>query len=52
MELSGIAVVLVVELDVRVRHGSLSIHMVVVHFPLMHIVEVELVMPLAYCNCC
>jgi hypothetical protein len=47
VELSGI----VVELDARVRHGSLSIHMVVVHFPLMHIVEVELVMPLAYCSC-
>jgi hypothetical protein len=47
VELSGI----LVELDVRVRHGSLYIHMVVVHFPLMHIVEVELVMPLAYCSC-
>jgi hypothetical protein len=50
VELSSIAVA--VELDVRVWHGSLSIHMVVMHFPLMHIVEVELVIPLAYCNCC
>lgn len=49
VELSGIVVV---ELDVIVRHGSFSIHMVVTHFPLIHIVEVELVMPVAYCNCC
>jgi hypothetical protein len=42
----------IVELDAIVRHGSLSIHMVVVHFPLMHIVEVELVIPFANCNRC
>ena len=43
---------IVVELDVIVRHGSLSMHVVVVHFPLMHNVEVELVIPSAYCSCC
>ena len=42
----------VVELDVIVRHGSLSMHIVVVHFPLTHNVEVELVRPSAYCSCC
>jgi hypothetical protein len=42
----------VVELDGIVLHGSLSMHIVVVHFPLMHNVEVELVRPLAYCSCC
>ena len=42
--LSGIVVV---ESDAIVRHGSLFIHIVVVHFPLMHIVDVELVMPFA-----
>jgi hypothetical protein len=41
-----------VELDVIVRQGSLSIHIVVVHFPLMHNVEVELVRPSAYSSCC
>ena len=43
---------IVVESDVIVRQGSLSMHIVVVHFPLMHNVEVELVRPFAYCNCC
>lgn len=43
---------IVVELDVIVRQGSLSMHMVVVHFPLIHNVEVELVIPSAYCSCC
>jgi hypothetical protein len=43
---------IVVELDVIVRQGSLSMHIVVVHFPLMHNVEVELVKPSAYCSCC
>jgi hypothetical protein len=43
---------IVVELDVIVRHGSLSMHIVVVHFPLTHNVEVELVRPSAYCSCC
>jgi hypothetical protein len=43
---------IVVELDVIVRHGSLSMHIVVVHFPLMHNVEVELIRPSAYCSCC
>jgi hypothetical protein len=42
---------IVVELDVIVRHGSLSMHIVVVHFPLMHNVEVELIRPSAYCSC-
>ena len=42
---------IVVELDAMVRHGSLSMHIVVVHFPLMHKVEVELVIPSAYCSC-
>jgi hypothetical protein len=42
---------IVVELDVIVRHGSLSIHIVVVHLPLMHKVEVELVIPSAYRSC-
>ena len=51
MEFSG-KIVVVVELDVIVRQGSLSIHIVVVHFPLMHNVEVELVRPSAYCSCC
>jgi hypothetical protein len=43
---------IVVELDVIVRQVSLSMHIVVVHFPLMHNVEVELVRPSAYCSCC
>ena len=51
VEFSG-KIVVVVELDVIVRQGSLSIHIVVVHFPLMHNVEVELVSPSAYCSCC
>jgi hypothetical protein len=51
VEFSG-KIVVVVELDVIVRQGSLSIHIVVVHFPLMHNVEVELVRPSAYCSCC
>jgi hypothetical protein len=42
--------ILVVELEVIVRHGSFSIHIVVMHFPLIHAVDVELVMPLAYCR--
>ncbi|HEX5975742.1 MAG TPA: hypothetical protein VFY68_00620 [Nitrososphaeraceae archaeon] len=40
------------ELDVIVRHGSLSMHIVVVHFPLTQNVEVELVRPSAYRSCC
>ena len=44
--------IVVVELEVIVRHGSLSIHIVVTHFPLMHDVDVELVMPLACCSSC
>ena len=51
VEFSG-KIVVVVELDVIVLQGSLSIHIVVVHFPLMHNVEVELVRPSAYCSCC
>ena len=51
VEFSG-KIVVVVELDVIVLQGSLSIHIVAVHFPLMHNVEVELVRPSAYCSCC
>lgn len=43
---------ILVELDVIVLQGSLSMHIVVVHFPLIHKVEVELVRPSAYCSCC